>query len=59
MAEAYAQLRVGQTTILTPHGAFRITNPSAIIGGWTHLLRYWPHDQWATIVAITFEEITK
>ena len=38
--------------VLLPHGLFRLTNPQAVVRGRVHVFRYFPTDQFATIVAI-------
>lgn len=52
MCESYLELHLGQELVLTAGGLFRLANPRAIVPGKTHLVRYEPLGQFATIVAI-------
>ena len=39
--------------VATPHGQFRLSNPTAFHPGRAHVIEYFPLDQWARIIATT------
>ncbi len=39
--------------VTTPHGQFRLENPTAFHPGRVHVIEYYPSDQWARIVETT------
>jgi hypothetical protein len=36
--------------VVTPHGQFRLSNPTAFLPGHVHIVEYYPLNQWARIV---------
>ncbi len=36
--------------VTTPHGQFRLSNPTAFRPGRAHVIEYYPLDQWARII---------